>query len=437
MAQSLPLLLGAFALVLLNGFFVTAEFALVKVRRTRIHELVEAGDWRARVAAHLIDHLDAYLSATQLGITFASIGLGWIGEPAVAHLLEPLLRAIGVVSAATIHGISLAVAFLIVSFLHIVLGELAPKSIAIRKPETTALWVAAPLIAFYYLFYPFIFVLNGTANALLHAINIPPAGEAADAPSAGELQLIVAASHAHGLLAQTASGIIEKALRFSERRVAELMVPRTEIVWIDESMPIDRVHVLVGTSPFSHFPVCRGNLDQIIGIVHIKDLIAYGLLAGQDFKFVEVARPPRFIPGTMPAIKLLDQFRTTKVHVAIVVDEYGSVRGLITLNDLMTALLGDISRPGEEPPPRARRRADGSWLFDGRLPLAEMLAVTGATPGTDVKDVSTVAGLVLSRLGRIPAEGESLSWQGWLLEVVDMDGTRVDQVLAKRERLPR
>lgn len=210
------------------------------------------------------------------------------------------------------------------------------------------------------------------------------------------------------------------------------MVPRADIIWVDEKEPIDAVRVLVGTSPHSHFPVCRGTLDKLVGVVHIKDLIAYGLLAGTDFKVTAVAQKPLFVPETMPALNLLERMQRAKMHIAFVVDEYGGTQGLITLNDIVRAALGDIARRTEEPPPEARRRDDGSWLIDGSLAVHEMIAALGISPVSedDLPDVNTVAGLVLAQLGHIPVPGERTTWQGFALEVLDMDGTRIDKILA-------
>ncbi len=439
MAHILPLL-AALALVLLNGFFVAAEFALVKVRRTRIRELAESGEggWRARLAAHLVSRLDAYLSATQLGITLASIALGWIGEPAVAHLIEAPLRRTGIASETTIEWLSFGVAFAIIAFFHIVLGELAPKSLAIRKAERTALWVSAPLLAFYYALYPFIVVLNGAANALLRLIGIAPAGVHEEAHSGEEVQMIVAASHAHGMLSPTASRIIDRTLGFSERRAGDLMVPRTEVVWIEEGASIDALRVVVGTNPYSHFPVCRGRggLDALVGVVHIKDLIAHGLLSGRDFQISAVVQEPLFVPETTPALKVLDLLQSSRMHIAFVVNEYGGVEGIVTVNDLVRALVGETPRRGDARPPTVVRRKDGTWLVDGAMPLHEVVGILGLSPNAaeHVSGMKTIAGVVLTSLGHVPRVGEACSWEGHRLQVEEMDGARIERVLVEKER---
>jgi putative hemolysin len=231
--------------------------------------------------------------------------------------------------------------------------------------------------------------------------------------------------------------LLDRVFRVGDLTVRDLMVPRREIVWVEEEMGAEELRVLIGTSPYSHFPVCRGSLDELVGVVHIKDLIAYGLLAGESFRVATVAQQPLFVPETMPALRVLDQFKQTKTHVAFVVDEYGAKEGLLTMNDVVSALVGDIARRGEEPMPKAVRRADGSWLLEGRLPVREALAALGVSvEEEELPDASTVAGLMLALLGRIPKVGEAASWRGWRLEVVDMDGSRIDQVLAGREAPP-
>lgn len=229
---------------------------------------------------------------------------------------------------------------------------------------------------------------------------------------------------------------MQRVFRVGDLRVRDLMVPRTDVVWIDRAASSEMLKVLVGTNPYSHFPVCDGDLDNLIGVIHIKDLIAYGLLAGAAFDVSQVAQKPLFVPDRTPALRLLDQFQKSKMHIAFVVDEHGGTQGLITLNDVLAALVGDLSRRGEAPPPKAVRRADGSWLMDGALPLHEMAArlALAADPAQDVPDASTVGGLVLALMGHIPLEGEKVAWRGYELEVMDMDGTRIDQVLVTPPR---
>jgi putative hemolysin len=223
-------------------------------------------------------------------------------------------------------------------------------------------------------------------------------------------------------------------MRAGDLVVRDLMVSRADIIWIEEDEPIDAVRVLVGTSPHSHFPICRGNIDNLVGVVHVKDLIAYGLIAGKDFKVAVVAQKPLFVPEKMPALRLLDQFQSTQNHIAFVVDEFGGTLGMLTFNDVTRAIVGDVSRKGATSTPTLTRRSEREWLVDGRLPLHELVVGLELSPEIEstLPDVSTVAGLVTTVLGHIPREGESLKWQGLAIEVIDMDGPRVDKLLVTR-----
>jgi putative hemolysin len=431
MWQQLGLILAALLLVLLNGFFVAAEFAIVKVRSTKIAELANKGQWQAKVTMGIIRHLDAYLSATQLGITFASIGLGWIGEPAVAHLLEPVFAWFGMKSETAIKAVSFAVAFAIIAFLHIVLGELAPKSLAIRKPERTSLWVAVPLKAFYYLMYPAIVVLNSAANWTLRLIGLHPAAEGESAHSLEEIRMIVAATRA-ATFHEKERELLDRIFRLGDQRVSSLMVPRGDITWIPADASPDRVRLAVATSAHSHFPVCdpRAGLDKIVGVVHVKDMIQAGLLTKQiDLKIL--ARQPLFVHEIMSAIRLLEELRKGRTRIAFVFDEYGVTTGLITLNDVVEALLGEVARHGEETEPLAVRRDDGSWLLDGGLPIQDLkdLMHVSTLPREDRTSFQTLAGFIMTHLGRIPRTGEWFAFDRFRFEIVDMDRHRIDKVL--------
>jgi putative hemolysin len=429
MWQQFALIIAAFLLVLLNGFFVAAEFAIVKVRSTKIAELANQGQWQARVAKGIVKHLDAYLSATQLGITFASLGLGWIGEPAVAHLLEPVFGWFGMESETAIKAASITVGFAIISFLHIVLGELAPKSLAIRKPEATSLWVAIPLKVFYYVFFPAIVVLNSAANWTLRLIGLTPATEGEGGHSLEEIRMIVATTRA-GAFREKERELVERIFRLGDQRVNSLMVPRTDIVWLTPDAPIERVRLAIATSSHSHFPVCDGSLDKIIGVVHLKDMIQAGLLTKNvDLKIL--ARKPLFVTESMPALRLLEEFRRSRQHIAFVLDEYGVVSGLITLNDIVVSMLGEVARYGADTEPLAVRRDDGSWLLDASLPVEDLRALMHIEklPHQDRTSFQTVAGFVMTYLGHVPRTGETFSFDRFRFEVVDMDRHRIDKVL--------
>ncbi len=429
------LLLGAaFFLVLLNGFFVAAEFAIVKVRSTKIKELDEAGDWRASIARNVIAHLDAYLSACQLGITMASLGLGWIGEPAVARLIEPVLHAAGVTNQTLIHTIAFSVAFVIISFLHIVLGELAPKTLAIRKPESTSLWLAPPLHAFYWLMYVPIVALNGAANWILRPLGLEPVGEAGEAHSSEELRMIVGASHTHGVLNATERRLLENVIDFSERKVAEIMTPRVDMVSLLVDKSIAENLAIVRGEQHTRYPLADGSADNVIGMIHIKDFItltAEGAAERTGSVLQSIKRPVLFVPESASIDAVLRTIQATHTLMAIVVDEYGGVAGLVTLEDVLEELVGEIRDEFDDAKLEIERRG-GETIVDGGLPLSEVEEMFPDVVSDDESDVRTIGGLVLKELGRIPAVGDQVTLGPYRLEVVEMDNLRITRVKIER-----
>lgn len=428
------LLLGAaFLLVLLNGFFVAAEFAIVKVRSTKIKELAQEGDWRAGVTESVIAHLDAYLSACQLGITIASLGLGWIGEPAVARLLEPLLHAARVTNETLIHTIAFAVAFVIISFLHIVVGELAPKSLAIRKPESTSLWLAPPLRAFYWLMYLPIAALNGTANWILRLAGIEPVGETDQAHSSEELRMIVAASHTHGALNATERRLLENVIDFSERQVAEIMTPRVDMVYLFVNNSIAENLAIVRGQQHTRYPLAEGTADNVIGMIHIKDFITLTLDAAERTGSVlqSIKRPVLFVPERASIDALLRTIQATHTLMAIVVDEYGGVAGLVTLEDVLEELVGEIRDEFDEMELGVERRG-GETIVDGGLPLGEVAEMFPDLVSEEESAVRTIGGLVLKELGRIPIVDDTVTLGPYRLEVMEMDNLRITRVKIER-----
>jgi CBS domain containing-hemolysin-like protein len=430
------LLLGAaLLLVLLNGFFVAAEFAIVKVRSTKIKELAQGGDWRAGVTQNVIGHLDAYLSACQLGITIASLGLGWIGEPAVARLIGPILQAGGVENETLVHTIAFGLAFTIISFLHIVLGELAPKSLAIRKPESTALWLAPPLRAFYWVMYLPIAALNETANWILRLGGIEPVSETEQAHSSEELRMIVAASHTHGTLNATERRLLENVIDFSEREVAEIMTPRVDMVCLFVNKSIAENLAIVRGEQHTRYPLADGTADNVIGMIHIKDFITLTLGAAERAGSVlqSIKRTVLFVPERASIDALLRTMQATHTHLAIVVDEYGGVAGLVTLEDVLEELVGEIRDEFDERELEVERRG-GETIVDGGLPLGEVEEMFPGLVSEGESEVRTIGGLVLRELGRIPVVGDQVTLGTYRLEVIEMDNLRITRV--KIERVP-
>jgi CBS domain containing-hemolysin-like protein len=418
-------LLVAFLLVLLNGFFVAAEFALVKVRATRLAELSKRGSGAAKLAQHSVKHLDEYLSATQLGITLASIGLGWVGEPSVAALLRPLFDAYQVPEH-VIHPVSFAIAFTLISVAHIVLGELAPKSWAIQKSEQVSIGVAYPLHWFYILLRPAIKVLNGMAGALLRLFGIRPASDQEGAHTEEELRMLLAASGQHGVLNETEVELAAHVLGFATKDVHDVMVPRVDLVALDLQKPLETNLEIAKTKPYSRYPVINGDHDEVVGMVHIKDL--FTLEPGAEIGSVlrEVLR----VPPSKPLDRMLRDFQKEKIHMAIVQDEFGGTAGLVTLEDVIEEIVGDISDEYDPEGADLVEEETGKWLVSGRTRLAEINERVGLSLTS--KDHDTAGGLVYEHLGRNAKPAEGFQHGGAELTVVQVDGRRIALVRIRR-----
>lgn len=418
------LLAGLF--VVANGFFVAAEFAIVKVRSTQLTELAEQGSIRAKMARKLTRHLDAYLSATQLGITLSSLALGWIGEPAFHHLIEPLFHRFAIPEAAA-RTISATVAFVIISVLHIVLGELAPKSVAIQKPVHTSLWIAHLLHAFYVVTYPAIFVLNGISRMILRAVGLEPAGEHSEAAhSPEELRLILASSEKAGILSEGKREIIEGVFQFSKRTARQIMVPRTDVAILSTTRSIEENLETIRTTRHTRYPLCEGSLDHTIGLIHVKDLML-AQLRGPGKALPELKRDVLFVPENSTVDSLLAQFIESKTHMAIVLDEYGGASGIVSLENITEELFGQIQdefdreRPEIEPLGNGRYRVRGDYLIED---LADRLKIDVGEP-----DEETVGGYVAARLGREVRPGDRTEMGDLHISVLDGERFRVRWVL--------
>ena len=412
----------AILLVFLNGFFVAAEFALVKVRPTQIEPYLASGNRRATVARHMIRHLDAYLSATQLGITLASLALGWIGEPAFAWIIEPVVRTFAGDNPAILHSAALTVSFLVITILHIVLGELAPKSIAIRKSEGTALMVALPLFVFYKITYPAIWLLNHTANFLLKLVGIAPVSESEIAHDEEELRLLLASSNASQLSSQKRE-LLDNIFELSHRVARQIMLPRQDVVYLSTTMPIAENLRLARRSGHTRFPLCEGDLDHVIGVIHIKDLFRR---ERPVTSLQEVAREIAFVPETLELDRLLKRMRTERFHLAAVIDEYGGVSGVVTLEDVIEEIVGQISDEFDVDKPELLKVEDGIYEVSGGM-LIEDLEDELDIELSD-RDEDTIGGLVLSELGRNPAVGDRVEVGPVAIEVMEVHLNRVNTV---------
>lgn len=424
--------LAVIVLVLLNGFFVAAEFALVKIRETQLDPLVAKNHRRAKIARRIIGNLDAALSATQLGITLASLGLGWIGEPIFADLLHPLMNWLQITSPKIQHSVAFAVGFSVITFLHIVAGELAPKSLAIQKALPTALWVAAPLDWFYKVSFPFIWLLNHAAMWILRRIGIEPASEAEMMHSEEELRLLFSGARKH---AGTAVGrdVVLNAFDLRNRIARDVMRPRQEIVFFDTEATTAECIDIAEKSRYSRFPLCEGgNLDKTLGVVHIKDLYAARLKTRVAAELVPVARKLIYVPETSHLEKLLQLFLDRKLHFAIVVDEYGGTVGMVTLENILEELVGQIQDEFDQEQPLLKKESERVWEISGALPLHELSELVGES--LQENGITTSSGWVTHKLGGFPKTGDSLSIGNFDLRVEEMDGPRVAKLkLIKRE----
>lgn len=418
----------AFLFVLANGFFVAAEFAIVKVRSTQLTELAEQGSVRARMARKLTRHLDAYLSATQLGITLSSLALGWIGEPAFHHLLQPLFANFDL-GPKLETSISATVAFVIISILHIVLGELAPKSVAIQKPVATSLWVAHLLHAFYVITFPAIWVLNGVSRAILKLVGLEPTNEHLEAAhSPEELRLILASSEKAGILSEENREIIEGVFQFSKRTARQIMVPRTDVVVLSTTKSIEENLETIRTTRHTRYPLCDGTLDQTVGLIHVKDLML-AQLRGPGRRLEDLKRDILFVPENSTVESLLSQFIEHKTHMAVILDEYGGASGIVSLENITEELFGQIQdefdreRPEIEPLGNGHYRVRGDYLIED---LADRLKIDLGEP-----EEETVGGYVAARLGREVSPGDHVSMGDLSITVLEAERFRVRWVMVQ------
>jgi CBS domain containing-hemolysin-like protein len=415
-------LLGLLAIVLVNGFFVAAEFAFVKLRDTQLDALVVGGNRRARLARHILKNLTSYLSATQLGITMASLGLGWLAQPVFLAFLQPPLQWMGVRSPRVIHSMAFAAGFSIATFLEIVVGELGPKWFAIQRPLPTSLWVARPLDWFYRLSHPFNWLLNRSAQKLLRLLGIESAGSAAWVHSEEEMKVMLAQERAGAT--RLGRDIILNALDLGRRIVRDVMRPRQEIVFLDTDASLPECLDKAEKTRYSRFPLCEaGDLDKTLGVILFKDLVAARVRAQRGMDLLPLARKLIYVPETTRLEKLLELFLARKVHFAIVVDEYGGTTGLVTLENILEELVGQIQDEFDQEKPLLLQRDDHTWELDGALPVHELAEVVGQNLSED--GVATVSGWVTQRLGGFPKTGDVLPLGVFELRVESTDGARV------------
>jgi CBS domain containing-hemolysin-like protein len=427
-------LIGALLLVALNGYFVAAEFSLVKLRATRVHSLATQHGLRGRLLRKVHSHLDAYLSACQLGITLASLGLGWIGEPAFADLLTPLFRVLGVESEKVIHGVSLFFAFSCISFLHIVVGELAPKSLAIREPEKVSLWAAAPLYGFYWAMYPGIWLLNTSANATLRWAGLGEGHGGDTHYSTEELKLIL-----RGRSASVTSGrgtapedayskdewnTIAHSLDFSRMTVSDLMRPAYEMVGLRRDLPLRDNMQVVARHRFSRYPLFEdASGERVAGMIHLKDLLLARQAGSTLDDLSKYVRPVQYVKPDMPALELFRRFRKGAPHMALVGHKNAAPIGFLTLDNLLGALVGQIHDEFRQGDTDWTRMDDGTLMGKGSLPVVSLERALGID--IDEGRAESVGGLVIQALSDLPTEGQRVAFERFDIVVKKMKGPRI------------
>jgi len=429
-------LLAVVGLVLANGFFVAAEFALISVRRTRIAELVAQGNQGALWVQKALENPDRIIAATQLGITLASLGLGWIAEPAFTVILNPIIQLFSTdIQSELSHSIAAGLSFAIITFLHVVVGELAPKSIALQNPENTSMIVARPTIWTEWIFKPAIWVLNGTGNFLLKLVGVEPASGHELVHSVEEIKMLVKASSEEGVVETGESEMLHAIFDFGELLVRQVMIPRTEIIAFEADSTLRESIEIATKSTFTKFPVFEDVMDNIIGVIHIKDLLRAQLNPKQSNCLArDLIHEALFIPETVHVRSVLQLFRSKRQHIAIVMDEFGGTAGLVTLEDLMEEIVGEISDPFDTRQPEIQLFPNGSASIDG---LALIDEVNDAL-GLDLQDphYDTIAGFVLGKLGRIPEINDEIRVRDFLIKVKIFDGMRIERLEFTRIEKP-
>ena len=413
-------LIAVLGLVAINGFFVAAEFALVAARRSKLDEMIARGDRGAKIVQTALQHLDRYIAGTQLGITIASLALGWIGEPVLAGIFDQFFRTLGLNPSPTAtHVAAVPVAFFLLTFFHIVLGELAPKSIALANPEKTARAIVTPLMLFSRFMSPFIWLFNGAANSILRLLGIEPTRDHSG-HSPEEIRFLVMQAHAHGMLNETDRAMLAGVLDFHDKKARDVMRPRTDVIALDIEATEQEVWEVLRRERYSRYPVYRESLDDVVGVFLAKDLWLHS--GDAPFNLADFVREPMYVPDSRPAERVLDDLRRTRAHMAVVLDEYGGTAGIVTMEDLVEEVVGDIADEYDF----ASRE---SIVTDGVLELAGSMSLIDVRSDYRIPipegDWTTLGGYAFAKLGRLPRMGDRIPIPGGEMEVVAMDGRRI------------
>jgi CBS domain containing-hemolysin-like protein len=411
-------LIGVGVLILLNAFFVAAEYALVTARRTRIIELHHQGNRRARAVLKITSDPQQFIAAMQLGVTLTSLGIGALGEQALARAFESWLATV----------LAVLLAYLILTYFHVVIGELVPKGVALGHPEGTALWVAAPVRAFFTLFAPFVWVLRRSTDAVLHLLGLEPPSAEREPLSEAELRMLLSRSSEQGEIEHEEQQMIDKVFVFGDKDVADVMVPRPEVVAISAELPPEEALAAVLDSPYTRYPVYGESLDDIIGVLHVRDLFTAVHDRGlASVRLAEIVRSAYIVPETKDLASLLQEFRKTNNHFAVVVDEYGGMAGICTLEDLLEEIVGEIEDEFDVAEVQIEQLDDDTYRIDGMYPIDEFNERFGTSLPDD--DFHTLAGFVFGQLGRAPQPGDDVEYDGMRFDVLEVDGNRIEKLV--------
>jgi CBS domain containing-hemolysin-like protein len=424
MSETALSLLLAVLLLAANAFFVAAEFALVKTRGFRMDALAEEGRFGAKLTQHILRHIEPYLACCQLGITMASLGLGWVGEPTVAALLTPVLLPLGMPESA-LHFTAFMVGFLVFSSLHIVIGEQVPKTLAIREPEPVSLWIAYPLHVVYLVFFPLNWLLNGASRAILRMLGVREASHQ-EILTDVEIEGLVEVSAEHGKMEESQAEFIHNLFRFGELEVSDVMIHRTDMHAVNLAEPTEKIVDAILSSPYTRVPVWEDEPENIVGVVHTKDLVRALKAAGDDMSALNIraiAKKPWFIPDTTEVSDQLNAFLKRKTHFALVVDEYGEVQGLVTLEDIIEEIVGEISDEHDIVVQGVRPQPDGSVNVDGAVPIRDLNRAMGWELPDE--EATTVAGLVIHEARIIPEAGQAFTFHGFRFQVLRKNKNRI------------
>ncbi len=423
-----------------NGFFVAAEFAMVKVRKTRIEQLVKEGNYSAQIALEAIKDLDKFIASVQLGVTISSIGLGWVGEGTLARIIEPIFVFLpGISQTIATHTVSVSLAFALITFLHVVLGELIPKSIALEYTEKTALIIARPMQAITFVFNPFIWMLNGFGNWVLKLLHIPHSHKSSLVHSSEELDMLVDASYNGGVLNETEKDMLHNVFKFSDLTAKQVMVPRTDMVCVPINMSLEELNKVATENQYTRYPVYEGDMDHITGLIHVKDL--YKLSIDDTTCPIErIQREILLVPETMTMDNLVLEFKKRKGQMAIVVDEFGGTSGLITLEDVIEEIFGDVQDEFDEEEEQEcdiKEIAPNTYIANAMMRTDEIAEYFNIDEeAIDDEDIDTIGGLVVKLLGRIAEVGDTVTHLGLTFIVKEIDGARITKLEIIKEETP-